>query len=140
QSLQSVVQEGEALERELRRHSRRQIRIDSSTSGEGLGTVKARPSALPLSPPIEEAEFGFQHTPNTAAPITVTGQRRSSLDSPSASASFSMAVTRALSTTPSVPRRMSMPRPSSVGLAGITRPSEEEAVDTDEEDEFFDAI
>lgn len=141
QSLQSVVQEGEALERELRRHSRRQIRIDSSTSGgEGLGTVKARPSALPLSPPIEEAEFGFQHTPNTAAPITVTGQRQSSLDSPSASASFSMAVTRALSTTPSVGRRMSMPRPSSVGLAGITRPSEEEAVDTDEEDEFFDAI
>jgi len=141
QSLQSVVQEGEALERELRRHSRRHIRIDSSTSGgEGLGTVKARPSALPLSPPIEEAEFGFQHTPSTAVPIPLTGQRQSSLDLPSASTSLNMALTRALSTTPSVTRRMSMPRPSSVGLAGITRPNEEEAVDTDEEDEFFDAI
>jgi len=141
QSLQSVVQEGEALERELRRHSRRHIRIDSSTSGgEGLGTVKARPSALPLSPPVEEAEFGFQHPPSTAVPIPLTGQRQSSPDLPSGSASMSMALTRALSATSSVARRMSMPRSSSVGLAGITRPSEEEAVDTDEEDEFFDAI
>jgi hypothetical protein len=145
QSLQSVVQEGEALERELRRHSRKHIRIDSSTSGgEGLGTVKARPSALPLSPPVEEAEFGFQHTPSTAVPIALTGERQSSpdLSSGSASASMSMALTCALSTTSAiqVARRMSMPRPSSVGLAGITRSGEEEAVDTDEEDEFFDAI
>lgn len=142
QSLQSVVQEGEALERELRRHSRRHTRIDSSTSGgEGLGTVKARPSALPLSPPVEEAEFGFQQTPSTAVPIPLTGQRQSSPDLPSGSASMSMtALTRALSTTSSVARRMSLPRSSSVGVAGITRPSEEEPVDTDEEDEFFDAI
>jgi hypothetical protein len=36
---------------------------------------------------------------------------------------------------------MSLQRPSSVGVAGITRRIDEgEAVDTDEEDEFFDAI
>jgi hypothetical protein len=35
---------------------------------------------------------------------------------------------------------MSMQRPTSVGIPGITRSSEDEAVDTDEEDEFFDAI
>ena len=141
QSLQSVVQEGEALERELRRHSRRHTRIDSSTSGgEGFGTVKARPSALPLSPPMEEVELGLQeHTPDTAVPIPLTGQRQSSPDSTGASGSLGVALTRALST-PSVVRRMSMQRPTSVGIPGITRSSEDEAVDTDEEDEFFDAI
>ena len=138
QSLQSVVQEGEALERELRRHSRRH---SSTSAGEGLGTVKARPSALPLSPPMEEAEFGvIEPTPVTAVPISSTRQRRSSPDSLGASASLA-AVSRALSTTPSVVRRMSAHRSSSVGIAGIARPSQEdEGIDTDEEDEFFDAI
>ncbi|KAI0005129.1 Oxysterol-binding protein-domain-containing protein [Russula compacta] len=143
QSLQSVVQEGEALERELRRHSRRHNRIDSNTSGaEGSGTVKSRPSALPLSPPIEEVELGLpEPTPDTAVPIPSTARRRSSPDSARASASLGSALTRALSTTTSVVRRMSLQRPSSFGVAGITRPSEEdEGVDTDEEDEFFDAI
>jgi len=52
-----------------------------------------------------------------------------------------VALTRALSTVPPVVRRMSLQRPSSVGVAGITRAIEEdEGVDTDEEDEFFDAI
>jgi oxysterol-binding protein 1 len=142
QSLQSVVQEGEVLERELRRHSRRHARIDSSTSGgEGLGTVKARPSALPLSPPIEEAEFGLrEYTPDTAVPIPSTRQRRSSTDSIGVSGSFGGALARALSTTPSVVRRISVPRPSPAGAACITQSNEDEAVDTDDEDEFFDAI
>jgi hypothetical protein len=140
QSLQSVVQEGEALERELRRHSRRHIRIDSSTSGgEGLGTIKARPSALPLSPPTEEVEFGLKEsTPVTAVPTHPTGRPSPDLAGPSTG--IGAALTRALSTAPSVGRRMSMQRPSSVGVAGITRSIEGEAIDTDEEDEFFDAI
>ncbi|KAI9513276.1 Oxysterol-binding protein-domain-containing protein [Russula earlei] len=140
QSLQSVVQEGEALERELRRHSRRQTRIDSTSSaGEGIGTVKARPSALPLSPPMEEVEHGLpESTPNTAVPILLPNRRRSSPDS---AANLGIAITRALSTAPSVARRMSAKRSSYIGIMGITRPSEEEdTIDTDEEDEFFDAI
>lgn len=143
QSLQSVVQEGEALERELRRHSRRHTRIESSTSGgEGVGTVKARPSALPFSPPIEDVELGFQElTPDTAVPAISPGRLRSTPDSGGASAGIGAALTRALSTVPPAVRRMSLQRSSSVGVAGITRPIEEdEAVDTDEEDEFFDAI
>ena len=142
QSLQSVVQEGEALERELRRHSRRHTRIGSSTSGgEGMGTVKARPSALPLSPPMEDVELGIQElTPDTAVPAISPGRRRPSPDS-GASAGIEAALTHALSTVPPVVRRMSLQRPSSIGVAGITRAIEEdEAVDTDEEDEFFDAI
>ena len=143
QSLQSVVQEGEVLERELRRHSRRHTRIESSTSGgEGMGTVKARPAALPLSPPMEEVELGIQQlTPDTAVPAISPGRRRSSPDSGGASSGIGAALSRALSTVPPAVRRMSLQRPSSVGVVGITRPIEEdEAVDTDEEDEFFDAI
>jgi oxysterol-binding protein 1 len=143
QSLQSVVQEGEDMERELRRHSRRHTRIGSSTpGGEGGGTVKARPSALPLSPPMEDVELGIQElTPDTAVPAISPGRRRSSPDSGGASAGMGVALTRALSNVPPVVRRMSLQRPSSVGVAGITRAIEEdEVVDTDEEDEFFDAI
>ncbi|KAF8505882.1 Oxysterol-binding protein-domain-containing protein [Russula emetica] len=143
ESLHSVVQEGEALERELRRHSRRHTRIASSTSGgEGVGTVKARPAALPLYPPMEDVELGIQeHTPDTAVPAISPGRRRSSPDSGGASAGIGAALTRALSTVPPVVRRMSLQRPSSVSVAGITQSIEEdEAVDTDEEDEFFDAI
>ena len=134
QSLQSVVQEGEALERELRRHSRRHSRIDSSTSGgEGIGTVKARPSALPLSPQLEEGEL--ESSPSTAVPIPLTSRQRSSPDLAGASTSLGVMLGRALSTAPSVGRRLSMQRPSSLYVS-----REEEAVDTDEEDEFFDAI
>lgn len=143
QSLQSVVQEGEALERELRRHSRRHTRIGSSTSGgEGMGTVKARPSALPLSPPMEDAELGIQElTPDTAVPAISPGRRRSSPVSGGASSGIGAALTRALSTVSPVVRRMSLQRPSSVAVAGITRAvDEDETVDTDDEDEFFDAI
>ena len=143
QSLQSVVQEGEAMERELRRHSRRHTRIESSTSrGEGMGTVKARPSALPLSPPMEDVELDLQEpTSDTAVPVYSTGRRRSSPESAEASTNLEVALSHALSSVPLVVRRMSLQRPSSVGVAGITRSFEEdEAVDTDEEDEFFDAI
>ncbi|KAI0254825.1 Oxysterol-binding protein-domain-containing protein [Lactifluus subvellereus] len=142
QSLQSVVQEGEALERELRRHSRRHSRIDSSISGgEGSGTVKARPSALPLSPQIEEGELEFQESGlNTAVPVPLTARQGSSPDSAGVSASLGVTLGRALSTAPSVVRRLSMQRQSSLCVAGITGSREEETVDTDEEDEFFDAI
>jgi oxysterol-binding protein 1 len=140
QSLQSVVQEGEALERELRRHSRRHSRIDSSNSGgEGLGTVKARPSSLPLSPPMEEGELELQEpSPNTAVPNPLTARQRTSPDSAGASASLGVALGRSLSVTLSGVRRVSLQRPSSVAVTGQCE--EDEAVDTDEEDEFFDAI
>jgi hypothetical protein len=143
QSLQSVVQEGEALERELRRHSRRHTRIESSTSGgEGVGTVKLRPSALPLAPPIEDVELGFREpTPDTAVPVLSKGRLRTSPDTAGASTGLETALARALSTVSPAVRRMSLQRSSSVGVAGITRSVEDdEAVDTDEEDEFFDAI
>lgn len=144
QSLQSVVEEGEALERELRRHSRRHSRIDPSVAGgEGMGTVKARPSALPLQPPIEGSEVEpevREPAPNTAVSIT-SADPQSSPDTAKAGASYGMIAGRALPTSTSVARRVSKQRPSFGSAAGTPRPSDEvDAIDTDEEDEFFDAI
>jgi oxysterol-binding protein 1 len=139
QSLQSVVQEGEILERELRRHSRRHSRIDTSASGgEGSGTIKSRPSALPLSPPIEEGEF--QEPTNTATISPSTARPQSPPDSAGASSSLAVAPGRSISTSPSCFRRLSLQRPPAVGMIGITGSLDDGAVDTDEEDEFFDAI
>ncbi|KAH9045286.1 Oxysterol-binding protein-domain-containing protein [Lactarius pseudohatsudake] len=144
QSLQSVVEEGEALERELRRHSRRHSRIDPSIAGgEGMGTVKVRPSALPLQPTIEgEPEFR-ELTPDTAVPIPITlaGRRQTSPDSAKAGASYGSITGRAFPSSSPTARRISMQRQSSVSATGVARSSEEgDAIDTDEEDEFFDAI
>ena len=137
QSLHSVVQEGEALERELRRHSRRHSRFDPSVAGgEGMGTVKVRPSALPLQPPIEREP---EPTPNTAVLIT-SADPQSSPDTAKVGGSYGMIACRALPTPPSV-TRISMQRPSIGSATGLTRSSDEvDVIDTDEEDEFFDAI
>lgn len=142
QSLQSVVEEGEALERELRRHSRRHSRIDPSIAGgEGIGTIKMRPSALPLPPPIAGEPEVREPTPYTAVPITFADRRQSLPDSTKVGANYGVIAGRALPSSPSVARRISMQRPPSVSATGIVRSSEEgDAIDTDEEDEFFDAI
>ncbi|KAH9002232.1 Oxysterol-binding protein-domain-containing protein [Lactarius hatsudake] len=117
QSLQSVVEEGEALERELRRHSRRHSRIDPSIAGgEGMG---------------HEGEPEFRElTPDTAVPIPITSanRRQTSPDSAKAGASYGSITGRAFPSSP-VARRISM-----------QRHEEGDAIDTDEEDEFFDAI
>ena len=143
QSLQSVVEEGEALERELRRHSRRHSRVDPG--GEGMGTVKVRPSALPM--PTIEGEPEVREstptaTPNTAVPITSANSRpTSSPDTAKVSTSYGAIASRAFPSTPPVARRISMRRPSSVSATGVTQFSDEgDGIDTDEEDEFFDAI
>ena len=143
QSLQSVVEEGEALERELRRHSRRHSRADPG--GEGMGTVKVRPSALPM--PTIEGEFEIREstpntTPNTAVPLTSADSRpTSSPDTSKVSTSYGAIASRASPSTPPVARRISMHRPSSASATGVTRSSDEgDGIDTDEEDEFFDAI
>ncbi len=142
QSLQSVVEEGEALERELRRHSRRHSRIDPSIAGgEGMGTVRVRPSALPLPPPMEGEPELREPTPDTAVPITLADRRQTSPDSAKVGMSYGAIAGRAFPSSPPAARRISMQRPSSVSVTGVARSSEEgDVIDTDEEDEFFDAI
>ena len=142
QSLQSVVEEGEVLERELRRHSRRHSRIDPSIAGgEGMGTVKMRPSALPM--PCIEGEFeDRESTPDTAVPFISADSRPTfSPDSAKVTASYGALAGRAIPSSPPVARRISMPRPVPVSATGVTRSSDDgDGIDTDEEDEFFDAI
>ncbi|KAN0132580.1 Oxysterol-binding domain containing protein [Lactarius tabidus] len=142
QSLQSVVEEGEALERELRRHSRRHSRVDPSIAGgEGMGTVKVRPSALPM-PCIEGEPEDRESTPDTAVPITSADSRpTSSPDTAKVTANYGTIAGRAFPSSPPIARRISMPRPASVTVTGVTRSNDDgDGFDTDEEDEFFDAI
>ena len=142
QSLQSVVEEGEELERELRRHSRRHSRIDPSIAGgEGMGTIKVRPSALPM-PPTEGEFEDRESTPSTAVQITsVESLQASSPETAKVGASYGAIAGRAFPSSPPVARRISMPRSSSANASGVPRTSDEgDGIDTDEEDEFFDAI
>lgn len=156
ESLQAVVKEGEIMEQELRSKSRRRSRmIDTSTyaTASEMGTIRTRPSQLMLSPPAVTIESPLE---TAIPPVNVVP--------PSASD-----VVRALATgttpgsAPTTPpatasvismRRTSVSRPqlTSPGSAGtIVRPfslhvgptspaADDEGADTDEEDEFFDAI
>ncbi|KAI0808977.1 Oxysterol-binding protein-domain-containing protein [Irpex lacteus] len=171
ESLQAVVREGELMEKELRNKSRRRSRMftDSSSfqTASEFGTLRARPSALPLSPPatvVESAEP--TPTPATAvppglpsspvAPIPVLPAGLPTVISPppptvtindesvTTPTEKSMTITRkgsvrhrlSLSSPPARPFSliMSASSPDAIG------DDEDEAIDTDEEDEFFDAI
>ncbi|KAA1466569.1 hypothetical protein DENSPDRAFT_831423 [Dentipellis sp. KUC8613] len=145
ESLKSVVEEGEALERELRTHARRHSRSfePSFASDAGGGTLKARPSKLPLAlspPPMEEMTESPLATavPATAVPAPSPPIQPGEHPQPSVGA---LRPQRSRTITPSAAanRRRSLagaaisPGLSSAGL-------ETEEGDTDEEDEFFDAI
>lgn len=136
ESLRAVVKEGELMESELKTRSRRRSRLIDSThvSISELGTLKNRPSILGMaSPPVpedavatpdEELPASPAALPSTArqspvhaiSPLPVTFHRTGSTLSPGASGSIG--------------RRFSL----------VVRAEQEESVDTDEEDEFFDAI
>ncbi|KAG1741680.1 Oxysterol-binding protein-domain-containing protein [Suillus lakei] len=125
ESLQTVVREGEVLERELRMRSRKRGSrfFDIGVNDGGGGTLRHRPATALISPVLEEQ-------PNLSplvrpAPLTivsppeeVNGSSMSTVPSPPASAGV----------TPTAQR---MPRHDQ---------EDEDVIDTDEEDEFFDAI
>jgi hypothetical protein len=125
ESLQTVVREGEALEQELRIRSRKRGSrfFDVGVNDIGGGTLRQRPMIMGLvSPVLEEHYFSPSVRP---APITIVSPPEE---------------VNGLST-PTVP--------SSPASAGVTPTAQrmalhdqedEDAVDTDEEDEFFDAI
>ncbi|KAH7920399.1 hypothetical protein BV22DRAFT_1039916 [Leucogyrophana mollusca] len=133
ESLQTVVREGEALERELRARSRKRgSRFFDVSASEGLGTLKQRPPTMTLvSSPVPEEQtpsyFPTSDQPSVPAPIAVV--------SPPHSAA-----------TPTFPSSTPTPTPQRVlpskASASLPAPIEDDqtAFDTDEEDEFFDAI
>ncbi|TFK84172.1 hypothetical protein K466DRAFT_497061 [Polyporus arcularius HHB13444] len=117
ESLQAVVREGDMLEKELRSRFRRRSRTASVGQD---GTIRRRPAALVSSPTSEEAT-----TPVAAYPTPVL---QPDLSSPPPGENVptptgTIAERRA--------DRQSMPAASAL---------DDEMGDTDEEDEFFDAI
>ncbi|KAG2367637.1 Oxysterol-binding protein-domain-containing protein [Suillus spraguei] len=125
ESLQTVVREGEVLERELRMRSRKRGSrfFDIDTNDGGGGTFRQRPATMAfISPVPEESYFSPLVCPGpittVSPPEEVNGLSTSTIPSSPASAEV----------TPTAQR---MPRHDQ---------EDEDAIDTDEEDEFFDAI
>lgn len=129
QSLQTVVREGEILETELRNKSRRRSRMTDSSliSVSETGTLKTtRPSMLVLPPQVAEE---IVQSPETTPSVNVIRQP------------LSRQVTASLaSPTPSTSTLTVIPRPYSLIMAPTTQANADGDIDTDEEDEFFDAI
>jgi hypothetical protein len=110
-SFASVVREGEALEQELRKQARRR---GKGFADEGKGTIKQ--ISITSSPVASSIPEEFM-SPALQTPRVSTGPLTAALDTP----------------TPTVKRRSSMSIP-------LARDQDNESNDTDEEDEFFDAI
>ncbi|KAH9947039.1 Oxysterol-binding protein-domain-containing protein [Amylocystis lapponica] len=121
ESLQAVVKEGDAMERELRSKFRRRSRMEASfISVQDEGTLKRRPSQLISPPPASAIVVSPEATP---APPTAVPE---------------MPVPRpAASPVSSVIFRQ---RSAILSPPAMDGEKAESFVDTDEEDEFFDAI
>ncbi|VDB97082.1 unnamed protein product [Peniophora sp. CBMAI 1063] len=164
ESLQSVVKEGEALERELREQARTHRRGRSASEGRGDGTLRARPSMLVVSPPALEEEA--LETPlhqvqqvsaerevrpvvptRSGSNLTVTEHDPPSPHTRRLSLSHStLRRHRQPSGSPAAARAdffVSPPHTASTLVPGMLETQTDDMdgdVDTDEEDEFFDAI
>jgi hypothetical protein len=128
ESLQTVVKEGEVLEKELRMRSRKRGSrfFDASASDVG-GTVRQRSTLLPIvqSPFADETGKGdyFPTSSNIAAPMDISAQEDAKPAEHVKPSAF----------TPTR-RQLSMPPQNR------DQPDNASLVDTDEEDEFYDAI
>ncbi|EPQ61347.1 hypothetical protein GLOTRDRAFT_69725 [Gloeophyllum trabeum ATCC 11539] len=130
ESLKAVVREGELLENELRNRSRRKSRLlDPNSVSDGMGTVKQRPSSLALTSP----------PPGSVSSTTAQSLFASAVDSLAESEA-----PVALASPPAAPGTSSTIRLQDhrqYPLSVVPSPGVPESeVDTDEEDEFFDAI
>jgi oxysterol-binding protein 1 len=124
ESLQFVVKEGEDLEKQLRIKSRRRgSRMFDSSVGDGRTTLRERKKSLPQLPPFTPtAEQETSNLPQDAivvSPIT----KAAGLGSP-------LGVE---TPTPQTHQKHLVTPP-------VQSPMEDEDMDTDDEDEFFDAI
>lgn len=154
ESLQSVVKEGEALERELReqaRARRRGSRAFDISEGDGMGTIRGRPATLP-PPPVEEETTVPEITQSPEPIASNPFFEDSPLTTPQAHTEkqlgsrrqSSLATTRPrpLSITPTTTRKFTaggMALPPSATIPSFAA-DDGDGGDTDEEDEFFDAI
>jgi hypothetical protein len=135
ESLAMVVKEGEVLERELRTRSRKRgSRFFDASVGfgvaDGMGTIRQRPSKLGISkasPVLEESTAPENIASASGSTQPVSGvSRRTSIAIPSSTRKFA-------EEKPVIPV-------SSPPAAGDWDRGMDNDFDTDEEDEFFDAI
>ncbi|KAI0716160.1 Oxysterol-binding protein-domain-containing protein [Cerioporus squamosus] len=132
ESLQAVVREGDMLEKELRSRFRRRSRAPSVAQE---GTIRRRPSAL-VSSPTEEVTTPVAAYPTPVPPPELpSSPPAESVPSPTGTIAQRRAGRRssAGSSGPRFSLIMSQSLPATSAL-------DDEAGDTDEEDEFFDAI
>ena len=127
ESLQTVVKEGEALERELRTRSRKRgSRFFDASTREAGGTLKRSPGTLKLAKAsyFLEASTMVSSPPGDVHPVTQVVD----VDTPTTTVPSTV-------TPPLQRRRPSMPTPHIKDQF-----DDPDKVDTDEEDEFYDAI
>ncbi|KAG1835395.1 Oxysterol-binding protein-domain-containing protein [Suillus subalutaceus] len=126
ESLQTVVREGEVLERELRIRSRKRGSrfFDVGINDIGGGTLRQRPMTMALVSPVLEEPY--ISPPVRPAPITIDVSPPGEVDGLSTSTVPSSPASAGVT-----PTAQCMPRHDQ---------EDEDAIDTDEEDEFFDAI
>lgn len=125
ESLQAVVREGETLEKELRARSRRRgSRFFDATSLETGGTSKSIPWSPPLLPTVvQEHDVLEEHSSHPEErPIGLV-------------ASASRVITSAQPAAPTTPTQQNISR-----FQSPNSEEDEDIIDTEEEDEFFDAI
>ena len=145
ESLQAVVKEGEIMARELRDKSRRRSRTitkDASlylTASE-FGTIRKKLPSLGLedleNKIVESPEPTPRPTETIVAPLATAVPVVSTPTPPATSSpTRQVSLVRRLSSMASPP-----PRPLSLIKPATSPHDEDEEVDTDEEDEFFDAI
>lgn len=124
-SLQAVVREGEELEQELRNRTRKKSKMFSGIPAEGSATLKTRPSHLPISGSLFESEAFTVSPETTPGPSTTTN-----------SSAFATALGNSTSSM-TTPTGTATDRQYSLNASAL---SPDTGIDTDEEDEFFDAI
>lgn len=141
ESLATVVKEGETLERELRVRSRRRgSRFFDASVSEGKGTVKHRPSILgaPAAATVSEEQGQTEYFPIQSAehivPVEAGVRRTPTRSGTQDTVTKAPAMLQATTPAPLI-------SPPNV-LARLTTKYADEAddADTDDEDEFFDAI
>ncbi|KAH9931318.1 Oxysterol-binding protein-domain-containing protein [Fomitopsis serialis] len=135
ESLQLVVQDSQTLEGELRKQSRRRSRMAESsymsamTHMESEGTIKAR-SPLVASPLSESASSFGGHPPSSPPPTPGLGVGM-----------VRRPVSRQPSATSPIQSMMAASASRTFSATGAPPTADDDGmVDTDEEDEFFDAI
>ncbi|KAI0791876.1 Oxysterol-binding protein-domain-containing protein [Abortiporus biennis] len=138
ESLRAVVKEGEVMEKELRDRSRRRSSrlFDQSQSVSEFGTIRTKASGTLLSPPVAEEDREQMASPDIIEP---------SAPRPTISPTSTTVTVRQapLSRQPTLTvQSIGTPlhRPFSLIMGPASPGDAESTVDTDEEDEFFDAI